>query len=154
MAILFCATFLLLAGACCSSSASKIMVLIRTEKVFQVYCLFILTSLLITLMVFMVFIPENNLTLWYGVYSAVLQFLFIPSYALLFDRKYVRRAYIKVLLLLPFFLQILFVVINWNVEPSLFAYMWFPFYLIRYYPFPILAVVGVLEMLVFLSSEN
>ena len=71
MSCFFGATLLLLAGVSLSSSATKIMVLLRKRTMFQVYCLFIFMSAIITFATFVV----ENLILWYGIYLAIVHFL-------------------------------------------------------------------------------
>ena len=100
MSCFFGATLLLLAGVSLSSSATKIMVLLRKRTMFQVYCLFIFMSAIITFATFVV----ENLILWYGIYLAIVHFLFILSYSLVFDQEYPYRNFVKILLLLPFFI--------------------------------------------------
>lgn len=146
MSSLFCATLLLLVRVSLFSSVTKIMELLRERTIFQVYCLFIFTSMLITFATFVV----ENLNLWYGIYLAIFHFLFIPSYSLVFDQEYPYRSLVKILLLLPFFIQIFFVLVNWGKETSFFAYVWFPFYLIEYSPIPVSTFIGLLGMSFFL----
>ena len=146
MSCFFGATLLLLAGVSLSSSATKIMVLLRKRTMFQVYCLFIFMSAIITFATFVV----DNLILWYGIYLAIVHFLFILSYSLVFDQEYPYRNFVKILLLLPFFIQIFFVLVNWDKEPSFFAYVWFPFYLVEYCPFPVSTLIGLLGLSFFL----
>lgn len=61
MSSLFCATLLLLVRVSLFSSVTKIMELLRERTIFQVYCLFIFTSMLIT---FATFVVENLNMVW------------------------------------------------------------------------------------------
>lgn len=149
MFVLFCATFFLLASVAFSSSVTKILVLLRDRTIFQVYCSFILISFLMSLS-----FAITNLTPWYRVYLVLVHVLFIPAYALVFDQGYPYKNFVKRLLLLPFLLQIFFVLANWDKEPSFFAYLWFPFCLVEYNPFPLSSIMGLLGMSFFLYFDK